>query len=99
MTEVKPRPRLPEWLRIKLPTSDAFSHTRALLDELSQAERLQTVGQLASGIAHDFGKPLSQYYARFFCLCRCSTIGNSAGYYRFRRLIPSAGTFTKHIHS
>src|SRR5208282_6629725 len=33
-TELKPRPRLPEWLRIKLPTSDSFSHTRALLDEL-----------------------------------------------------------------
>lgn len=32
---------------------------RALLDELSQAERLQTVGQLASGIAHDFGNLLS----------------------------------------
>ncbi len=34
-TELKPRPRLPEWLRIKLPTSDSFSHTRALLDELN----------------------------------------------------------------
>ena len=34
-TELKPRPRLPEWLRIKLPTSDSFSHTRALLDELT----------------------------------------------------------------
>src|SRR5271170_4221320 len=33
-TEQKPRPRLPEWLRIKLPTSDTFAHTRALLDEL-----------------------------------------------------------------
>jgi PAS domain S-box-containing protein len=32
---------------------------RALQDELSQAERLQTVGQLASGIAHDFGNLLS----------------------------------------
>src|SRR5689334_9906084 len=29
-----PRQRLPEWLRIKLPTSDTFSRTRALLDEL-----------------------------------------------------------------
>ena len=33
-TELKPRPRLPEWLRIKLPTSDTFAHTRSLLDEL-----------------------------------------------------------------
>src|SRR5437870_11757063 len=29
-----PRPRLPEWLRIKLPTSESFGRTRALLDEL-----------------------------------------------------------------
>lgn len=41
--EVKPRPRLPEWLRIKLPTSDSFSHTRALLDEL----KLHTVCESA----------------------------------------------------
>ncbi len=36
-TEVtlKPRRRLPEWLRIKLPTSDTFAHTRALLTELN----------------------------------------------------------------
>ena len=34
-TEFKPRPRLPEWLRIKLPTSDSFSRTRALLGELN----------------------------------------------------------------
>jgi lipoic acid synthetase len=33
--ELKPRPRLPEWLRIKLPTADTFSHTRSLLNELS----------------------------------------------------------------
>lgn len=39
----KPRPRLPEWLRIKLPTSDSFSHTRALLDEL----KLHTVCESA----------------------------------------------------
>src|ERR1700678_774428 len=32
-TELK-RPRLPEWLRITLPTSDTFARTRALLDEL-----------------------------------------------------------------
>jgi lipoic acid synthetase len=37
------RPRLPEWLRIQLPTTDAFAHTRALLDEL----KLHTVCQSA----------------------------------------------------
>ena len=41
--EPKPRPRLPEWLRIKLPTSDTFSHTRSLLDEL----KLHTVCESA----------------------------------------------------
>src|SRR5437762_12026598 len=41
--EPKPRPRLPEWLRIKLPTSDSFSPTRALLDEL----KLHTVCESA----------------------------------------------------
>jgi lipoic acid synthetase len=40
---LKPRPRLPEWLRIRLPTSDTFSHTRALLDEL----KLHTVCESA----------------------------------------------------
>jgi lipoic acid synthetase len=39
----KSRPRLPEWLRIKLPTSDTFSHTRSLLDEL----KLHTVCESA----------------------------------------------------
>ena len=29
------RPRLPEWLRIKLPTSDSFARTRGLLNELN----------------------------------------------------------------
>jgi lipoic acid synthetase len=29
-----PRPRLPDWLRGKLPTTDTFAHTRSLLDEL-----------------------------------------------------------------
>jgi len=48
MPEVKlanpvPRPRLPEWLRIRLPTSDSFAHTRALLNEL----KLNTVCQSA----------------------------------------------------
>jgi lipoic acid synthetase len=46
-TDVTPspqsRPRLPEWLRIKLPTSNTFSHTRALLDEL----KLHTVCESA----------------------------------------------------
>lgn len=42
-TELKPRPRLPEWLRIKLPTSDTYSHTRSLLDEL----KLHTVCESA----------------------------------------------------
>jgi len=42
-TELKPRPRLPEWLRIKLPTSDSFSRTRGLLDEL----KLHTVCESA----------------------------------------------------
>jgi lipoic acid synthetase len=38
-----PRPRLPEWLRFNLPTSDSFGHTRALLDEL----KLHTVCESA----------------------------------------------------
>jgi lipoic acid synthetase len=42
-TELKSHPRLPEWLRIKLPTSDTFSHTRSLLDEL----KLHTVCESA----------------------------------------------------
>src|SRR5215472_11024254 len=41
--EIKPRPRLPEWLRIKLPTTESFAHTRALLDEL----KLHTVCESA----------------------------------------------------
>lgn len=41
--ESKPRPRLPEWLRLKLPTSNTFSHTRSLLDEL----KLHTVCESA----------------------------------------------------
>ncbi len=39
----KPRPRLPPWLRIKLPTSNQFGQTRSLLDEL----KLHTVCQSA----------------------------------------------------
>jgi lipoic acid synthetase len=38
-----PRPRLPAWLHTRLPTTDSFAHTRALLDEL----RLHTVCQSA----------------------------------------------------
>jgi lipoic acid synthetase len=41
--ELKSRSRLPEWLRIKLPTSDTFTHTRSLLDEL----KLHTVCESA----------------------------------------------------
>jgi lipoic acid synthetase len=37
------RPRLPEWLRLPLPTSDTFSRTRTLLDEL----KLHTVCESA----------------------------------------------------
>jgi lipoyl synthase len=39
----KSRPRLPEWLRITLPTSDSFARTRRLLDEL----KLHTVCESA----------------------------------------------------
>src|SRR5450432_1600857 len=39
----KSRPRLPEWLRITLPTSDTFARTRSLLDEL----KLHTVCESA----------------------------------------------------
>jgi lipoic acid synthetase len=40
---LQPRPRLPEWLRITLPTSDTFSRTRSLLGEL----KLHTVCESA----------------------------------------------------
>src|SRR5689334_5874186 len=33
--EPSARPRLPEWLRIRLPTTDSFASTRALLNELN----------------------------------------------------------------
>src|SRR6267143_6017995 len=42
-TELKSRRRLPEWLRVKLPTSDTFARTRHLLDEL----KLHTVCESA----------------------------------------------------
>ena len=38
-----PRPRLPAWLHTRLPTTDSFAHTRALLNEL----KLHTVCQSA----------------------------------------------------
>src|SRR6266542_4894733 len=41
--QLKPRPRLPEWLRLQLPTADAFAHTRSLLEEL----KLHTVCESA----------------------------------------------------
>ncbi|MGA9779090.1 MAG: lipoyl synthase [Verrucomicrobiia bacterium] len=42
-TELKPRPRLPDWLRFNLPQSDSFTRTRGLLDEL----KLHTVCESA----------------------------------------------------
>src|SRR5882672_9436383 len=41
--DLKPRPRLPEWLRLALPTSNTFARTRSLLDEL----KLHTVCESA----------------------------------------------------
>ncbi len=43
LTERTARPRLPEWLRIRLPKTDRFAHTRALLGEL----KLHTVCESA----------------------------------------------------
>ncbi len=43
LAEIKSRPRLPEWLRIRLPTTDTYGQTRALLDEL----KLHTVCESA----------------------------------------------------
>src|SRR6187397_184340 len=40
---LKPRPRIPEWLRLKLPTQNTFAQTRDLLDGL----RLHTVCESA----------------------------------------------------
>jgi len=42
-TPPKPRPRLPEWLRTPLPTSQSFAQTRGLLEEL----KLHTVCESA----------------------------------------------------
>lgn len=41
--ELKSRPRLPDWLRARLPTSDSFARTRNLLEEL----KLHTVCESA----------------------------------------------------
>lgn len=41
--DLLPRPRLPDWLRFQLPTTDGFAQTRALLEEL----KLHTVCQSA----------------------------------------------------
>ena len=41
--EAPPRPRIPEWLRLKLPTSSTFTQTRNLLEDL----RLHTVCESA----------------------------------------------------
>src|SRR5438876_509439 len=41
--DLKPRPRLPEWLRLKLPTQSSFAQTRNLLADL----RLHTVCESA----------------------------------------------------
>ncbi len=43
VSEPKTRPRIPEWLRLKLPASSSFEETRALLSEL----RLHTVCESA----------------------------------------------------
>lgn len=40
---LRPRPRIPEWLRLKLPTSNTFGQTRKLLEDL----RLHTVCESA----------------------------------------------------
>src|SRR6202050_206450 len=42
------RPRLPEWLRIKLPTSDSYGRSRAMLGEL----KLRTVCESAKCPTH-----------------------------------------------
>src|SRR5437899_3934867 len=42
--EAPSRPRLPEWLRIRLPTTESFARTRSLLDEL----KLHTVCESAT---------------------------------------------------
>jgi lipoic acid synthetase len=43
IAQTNPRPRIPEWLRLRLPTTDAFGQTRNLLDGL----RLHTVCESA----------------------------------------------------
>jgi len=41
--QIKPRPRIPEWLRLRLPTSSTFDQTRRLIQDL----RLHTVCESA----------------------------------------------------
>src|SRR5262249_11629299 len=43
LVDAKPRRRLPDWLRLRLPTSESFARTRALLEEL----KLHTVCESA----------------------------------------------------
>jgi lipoic acid synthetase len=43
LVDPKPRQRLPDWLRTRLPTTSSFAHTRSLLDEL----KLHTVCESA----------------------------------------------------
>src|SRR3982751_4222234 len=43
LLEASSRPRLPEWLRTRLPTTESFARTRSLLDEL----KLHTVCESA----------------------------------------------------
>src|SRR5436190_23899463 len=43
LVETAPRRRLPDWLRLSLPTTESFARTRALLDEL----KLHTVCESA----------------------------------------------------
>jgi hypothetical protein len=54
--ELKPRPRLPDWLRIKLPTSDSFARTRSL----RKREVSESLGMLGEGHGdvHDRRRPL-----------------------------------------
>jgi len=64
-TELKPRARLPEWLRLKLPTSHMFAQTAGLLDELKlhtvcEVPNAQPLGMLEQGDGdiHDRGRPM-----------------------------------------
>ncbi|GIT06058.1 MAG: hypothetical protein CM1200mP29_14690 [Verrucomicrobiota bacterium] len=73
-TSIQKRKRIPEWLRMKLPSSSAFTRTRSLLDELN----LHTVCESAKcpnhlgvleqryGDVHDCRRLL---HARLWFLC------------------------------